>query len=379
MEENRALKKAIEQLKNTINENRRSEDNLLKETEKLKSLIDSQTEENKKLKNSLRIIEEKSKQKLANLENSLKQKYSNKENQTKQIHSSEINKLNFDIQRLNLQVQSHVNENKALNEKLQDLCAYCDQKKSENEKLIDMKNVEYDNLLSNIQTVKTEMHKLEKLSEEKSKEFQMELEIYKSEISKLNNLLEIKQQELDNKTFEYEKIIEILDEKTKIISELEGYIKNREEIIKSSKAEINNLVSNANMSELKIKLTDKNNQRAMNEYEEKLEALENEKNSALKAKQESDAKIKTLSNKISEMNKNIAFIKNQTEEQIKKLMESSHIKLKATVRETEEVYKRQIHVLENVIKEKQSCLNDLKIKYDNKKHKVNELFDISTI
>jgi len=242
--ENEKLKLILHQSNLTSQEFKCNKKNYIEEIENLKSEIASKNNEISCLKVKAESTEEKNDKKFEDLEEKLKEKFIVKEAKLKQESLEEISKFKSENQTLNINFERSKYDNKTAEDKLYDLFNYCKEKKFENEKMIKNKNQEYDNLLNKIKSVKREMEIFEKLSEEKSKEVIIENEMLHEEIVKLNQILNLKDQEITNKNSENQKIFEILEERRRVIIDVELGLKNKEEFIYKLKAEINILNNN---------------------------------------------------------------------------------------------------------------------------------------
>jgi len=365
----------LQQTNSNTQELRRNEKYLLDEIENLKSQIVSKNNELSSVKEKNESLEEKYKIKFEGLEENLKDRYINRETKLKQESQEEISKIKSENQTLKISLEQIKYESKIKEEKLHELFANCEEKKIENERMIDNKNQEYENLLNNIKSVKKEMEYLEKLSEEKSNEFRFENEMLQGEIAKLSQILQLKDDEIKNKTSENLRFLGTLEERHRAINEMELSLKKKDNLILKLKADINSLNHNIVLLEEKKKANEKSIEKLKEQLEEYKIKIENDNKDIIDGEKkkllfENDE----LFRKIHEMDKYTKSIKKEFDIERSKILGISNKKIKFVLNERDETYRREVQSLENINKDKQKQIDEIILKYNNKKYRVKLFF-----
>jgi hypothetical protein len=370
--ENKKLKLNLKNMDNKNKEYFEKEKNFINQIENLKEILINKDNEINSIKIINKEIQENAIKRISEIENNLREDITKKYIENKKDFLEEINKLNNEKLKIKIENEKFKSENLELNNKIKQFNIYYEESRLENEKLIDNKNLEFDNLIKNINSARNEMSNLENLSLKKEEEFKNEIYLKKNENIKLRELLEKKEEKISSKILDGEKMFNIIEDQQKAINEMEEILLMKDDSIKRIKYGGENINRNIEILEIKLRNSEERCDKIRKEYNEEINILNEDKNKLLKKIKEineyileKNNRIKLLEEDLNFKNNEIIIIRNKNEAFI-----LNQKKAKIYISQSGDTYKKEINYMEKLLKEKQELINGMIMKYENKKFKV---------
>jgi chromosome segregation ATPase len=370
-EENSSLKIKLEDFKTKIEQMTQKESVLCSSIEELKSKISRKDVEVEKLESEFSKKEENLKKRYEENEAQLKQKIKSREEELKSEFLKGITSSNNECEKTLVEIEKIKLEKKTLEQKIDSFENIIHEKEMDFKRALDQKDREYEKLFRNLKELQRDIREVEftykqKIEEIKSKNKNLEIE--ESESKKMNEINEKQIQQFKNELMETNLYLE---DCMSSLKETEITLNNKESVIKTLKNENSELVRELHRKDEEIQHVVEKFNMKLETYNNKIKILEKEKEILFKEKEEDHKEIFSLRNKLNEStglyNEKISYIEKDKEMISEKLSKEIRIKFE----EKEDEYLSEISRLQNIILERDSERENLKLKFDKRSHSVN--------
>ena len=370
-DDNDKLKSIIDDLQNKLIEGKNNEKYHLQQIYDMKNLIGDFTKKEEELMKNIDDVQRNTSNKLRSHEDSLKNDFSKETN----MLNKTIEHLKLDNDKLNFELKNLRNDYNGIEKNIHD-------KEMEFHRIVENKDIEYNNLLNTLRDVQNVMQDLELNFNSKMTELLNKIKFLEENETKLLSQLKEKERISSENEVEIINYKEIFENCQKSLIDLNQQIKLKDEIIERVKGQFNEVLNELNQKEESFNKSTESKNNQYNQLLEEFKEVTSYKDNLIDERQHIMKKNDLLSRKVSDLTDILENKYKRLENEIYKerssrdICEKSNRELLIKLKDNEERYNSEMNRLKTYINSKEkdfeSIRNNLINKLEQNKIKIEE-------
>lgn len=370
-DDNDKLKSFIDDLQNKLIEGKNNEKYHLQQIYDMKNLIGDYTKKEEELMKNIDDVQRNTSNKLRSHEDSLKNDFSKETN----MLNKTIEHLKLDNDKLNFELKNLRNDYNGIEKNIHD-------KEMEFHRIVENKDIEYNNLLNTLRDVQNVMQDLELNFNSKMTELLNKIKFLEENETKLLSQLKEKERISSENEVEIINYKEIFENCQKSLIDLNQQIKLKDEIIERVKGQFNEVLNELNQKEESFNKSTESKNNQYNQLLEEFKEVTSYKDNLIDERQHIMKKNDLLSRKVSDLTDILENKYKRLENEIYKerssrdICEKSNRELLIKLKDNEERYNSEMNRLKTYINSKEkdfeSIRNNLINKLEQNKIKIEE-------
>ena len=370
-DDNDKLKSFIDDLQNKLIEGKNNEKYHLQQIYDMKNLIGDYTKKEEELMKNIDDVQRNTSNKLRSHEDSLKNDFSKETN----MLNKTIEHLKLDNDKLNFELKNLRNDYNGIEKNIHD-------KEMEFHRIVENKDIEYNNLLNTLRDVQNVMQDLELNFNSKMTELLNKIKFLEENETKLLSQLKDKERISSENEVEIINYKEIFENCQKSLIDLNQQIKLKDEIIERVKGQFNEVLNELNQKEESFNKSTESKNNQYNQLLEEFKEVTSYKDNLIDERQHIMKKNDLLSRKVSDLTDILENKYKRLENEIYKerssrdICEKSNRELLIKLKDNEERYNSEMNRLKTYINSKEkdfeSIRNNLINKLEQNKIKIEE-------
>ena len=370
-DDNDKLKSFIDDLQNKLIEGKNNEKYHLQQIYDMKNLIGDYTKKEEELMKNIDDVQRNTSNKLRSHEDSLKNDFSKETN----MLNKTIEHLKLDNDKLNFELKNLRNDYNGIEKNIHD-------KEMEFHRIVENKDIEYNNLLNTLRDVQNVMQDLELNFNSKMTELLNKIKFLEENETKLLSQLKEKERISSENEVEIINYKEIFENCQKSLIDLNQQIKLKDEIIERVKGQFNEVLNELNQKEESFNKSTESKNNQYNQLLEEFKEVTSYKDNLIDERQHIMKKNDLLSRKVSDLTDILENKYKRLENEIYKerssrdICEKSNRELLIKLKDNEERYYSEMNRLKTYINSKEkdfeSIRNNLINKLEQNKIKIEE-------
>ena len=370
-DDNDKLKSIIDDLQNKLIEGKNNEKYHLQQIYDMKNLIGDYTKKEEELMKNIDDVQRNTSNKLRSHEDSLKNDFSKETN----MLNKTIEHLKLDNDKLNFELKNLRNDYNGIEKNIHD-------KEMEFHRIVENKDIEYNNLLNTLRDVQNVMQDLELNFNSKMTELLNKIKFLEENETKLLSQLKEKERISSENEVEIINYKEIFENCQKSLIDLNQQIKLKDEIIERVKGQFNEVLNELNQKEESFNKSTESKNNQYNQLLEEFKEVTSYKDNLIDERQHIMKKNDLLSRKVSDLTDILENKYKRLENEIYKerssrdICEKSNRELLIKLKDNEERYNSEMNRLKTYINSKEkdfeSIRNNLINKLEQNKIKIEE-------
>ena len=370
-DDNDKLKSIIDDLQNKLIEGKNNEKYHLQQIYDMKNLIGDYTKKEEELMKNIDDVQRNTSNKLRSHEDSLKNDFSKETN----MLNKTIEHLKLDNDKLNFELKNLRNDYNGIEKNIHD-------KEMEFHRIVENKDIEYNNLLNTLRDVQNVMQDLELNFNSKMTELLNKIKFLEENETKLLSQLKEKERISSENEVEIINYKEIFENCQKSLIDLNQQIKLKDEIIERVKGQFNEVLNELNQKEESFNKSTESKNNQYNQLLEEFKEVTSYKDNLIDERQHIMKKNDLLSRKVSDLTDILENKYKRLENEIYKERSSRDICEKSNrehlikLKDNEERYNSEMNRLKTYINSKEKDFeyirNNLINKLEQNKIKIEE-------